>query len=92
MSSKFRLALPSEKEESKSILILLANLCGIPKQPSNPEFYARAVIDYYPRLLELVKPRETELEELFEPREFDAEIAYYIDRAIGRIVRKVRKR
>jgi len=48
--SKFRLQMPDTKEETKSILVALARISGIPKEPSSLEHYYKVVIDYGNRL------------------------------------------
>lgn len=93
MSNKFRLK--KVPEEDKEILIAIANLVGIPKQPTDPATYARVIIDYYSKILQVARPTQTEeLEDIdieLEAEELEQSVDSFFSK-IGKAAKKVVRR
>lgn len=86
---KFRLELPDQHEKEKSILISLANICGIEKQPQNPEIYTKTLIDTLPEIQRLTTPEQEEIEEITQDIDREIEGIEIVEQSVAKKLEQI---
>lgn len=90
---KLRIDLPDKYEKDKALLVAIANLEGIEKQPQNPEIYIKSLIDNIDIIYQIKE--ENELEDIANHIELELEMIEKVEEIImeklSRLISRVRK-